>query len=69
MDVRILQSRDACLKPNEAVLARIEEIGSSSQARPETIDRLRSDYVDRIRQLRREASHEGSVRWLYLAGV
>ena len=42
------------LKASEAALARIEEIGSSSQVRPET--------VDRIRQLSREASHEDSVR-------
>jgi hypothetical protein len=55
----------ARLKANEAALARIEEIGSSSQVRPETVDRLRSEYADRIRQLSRDASHEDSVRRLY----
>ena len=59
------EERMARLKANEAALARIEEIGSSSQARPETVDRLRSEYADRIRQLSREASHEDSVRRLY----
>ncbi len=62
MDVRILQSRSARLKANEATLARIEEIG---QVRPETVDRLRSEYADRIRQLSREATHEDGVRRLY----
>ncbi len=59
------EERMARLKANEAALARIEEIGSSSQVRPETVDRLRSEYADRIRQLSREASHEDSVRRLY----
>jgi CPA1 family monovalent cation:H+ antiporter len=59
------EERMARLKANEAALARIEEIGSSSQARPETVDRLRSEYADRIRQLSKETSHVDGVRRLY----
>ena len=59
------EERLARLKANEAALARIEEMGSSSQARPETVERLRSEYADRIRQLSKETSHEGSVRRLF----
>ena len=59
------EERMARLKANEAALARVEEIGSSSQARPETVDRLRCEYADRIRQLSKEASHEDGVRRLY----
>src|ERR1700704_1458643 len=58
------EERLARLKANEAALARIEEIGSSSQARPESIERLRSEYADRIRQLSKDASQE-SVRRLF----
>ena len=59
------EERLARLKANEAALARIEEMGSSSQARPESVERLRSEYADRIRQLSKEASHEESVRRLF----
>jgi CPA1 family monovalent cation:H+ antiporter len=59
------EERLARLKANEAALARIEEMGSSSQARPETVERLRSEYADRIRQLSKDASHEVSVRRLF----
>src|SRR6184192_331254 len=50
------EERMARLKANEAALDRIEEMGSSNQARPETVERLRSEYEDRIRQLRGEAA-------------
>jgi CPA1 family monovalent cation:H+ antiporter len=59
------EERLARLKANEAALARIEEMGSSSQARPESVERLRSEYADRIRQLSKDTSHEESVRRLY----
>ena len=59
------EERLARLKANEAALARIEEMGSSSQARPESVERLRSEYADRIRQLSKDASHEESVRRLF----
>ena len=55
----------ARLKANEAALARIEEMGSSNQARPENVERLRAEYADRIRQLSKDTSHEESVRRLF----
>src|SRR5882724_6328386 len=59
------EERLARLKANEAALTRIEEMGTSSQARPESVERLRSEYADRIRQLSKDASHEESVRRLF----
>src|SRR5437899_4603752 len=49
------EERLARLKANEAALARLEEIASRKLARPKTVERLRSEYEDRIRQLRSEA--------------
>ena len=59
------EERLARLKANEAALARIEDLGSTSQARPQSVERLRSEYADRIQQLSKEASHEESVRRLF----
>jgi CPA1 family monovalent cation:H+ antiporter len=59
------EERLARLKANEAALTRIEEMGSSSQARPENVERLRSEYADRLRQLSKESSHEEGVRRLF----
>jgi CPA1 family monovalent cation:H+ antiporter len=59
------EERHARLRANEAALARIEDLGSSGQARPESVERLRSEYADRIRQLSKDASHEESLRRLY----
>jgi CPA1 family monovalent cation:H+ antiporter len=59
------EERLARLRANEAALARIEDMGSSRQARPENVERLRSEYADRIRQLSKDTSHEDSVRRLY----
>jgi len=59
------EERLARLRANEAALARIEDMGSSSQARPESVERLRSEYADRIRQLSKDTVHEQSVRRLY----
>jgi CPA1 family monovalent cation:H+ antiporter len=59
------EERLARLKANEAALDHIEDIGSSGQARPESLERLRSEYADRIRQLSKETSHEESVPRLY----
>ena len=59
------EERLARLKANEAALARLEAIESSNRARPKTIERLRSEYEDRIRQLRSEAPHEESVSRLF----
>lgn len=59
------EERLARLRANEAALARIEDMGSSNRARPESVERLRSEYADRIRQLSKEPSHEESGRRLY----
>src|SRR5438093_629610 len=59
------EERLARLKANEAALARLEAIESSNRARPKTVERLRSEYEDRIRQLRSEAPDEESVRRLF----
>jgi Na+/H+ antiporter len=59
------EERMARLKANEAALARIEEMGSSSQARPENVERLRSEYADRIRQLSKDTSHGETIGRLF----
>jgi CPA1 family monovalent cation:H+ antiporter len=59
------EERLARLKANEAALARLEELASLNRARPKTIERLRSEYEDRIRQLRCEAPDEESVGRLF----
>ena len=59
------EERLARLRANESALARIEDMGSSGQARPESVERLRSEYADRIRQLSKDASHEEGLRRLY----
>ena len=59
------EERMARLKANEAALARIEEMGSSSQTRPENVERLRSEYADRIRQLSKDTSHGETIRRLF----
>src|SRR5947207_10690840 len=59
------EERLARLKANEAALARLEAIESSNRARPKTIERLRSEYEDRVRQLRSEAPAEESVSRLF----
>jgi monovalent cation/hydrogen antiporter len=59
------EERLARLKANEAALARLEELESSSRVRRETVERLRSEYEDRIRQLQIEAPDEESVSRLY----
>ena len=48
------EERLARLKANEAALTRLEAIESLREAKPETIGRLRTEYVDRIQQLRAE---------------
>ncbi len=59
------EERLARLKANEAALARLEEIASSKRVRPKILERLRSEYDDRIRQLRGEAADEESVSRLF----
>jgi Na+/H+ antiporter len=52
------EERLARLKANEAALRRLDAIESSNRARPQTVERLRTEYADRIRQLRSEAPYE-----------
>jgi monovalent cation/hydrogen antiporter len=59
------EERLARLKANEAALAHLEAVESLHRARPKTIERLRSEYSDRIQQLRGEGSPEKSVRRLF----
>ena len=67
VDDRITEKEErlARLKANEAALARVEATGSVSGTRPEVIGRLRSEYLDRIRQLRSEGPHEETVSRLF----
>jgi monovalent cation/hydrogen antiporter len=59
------EERLARLKANEAALARLEELESSHRARPKTVERLRSEYEDRIRQLSIENAEGESLRRLF----
>jgi NhaP-type Na+/H+ or K+/H+ antiporter len=59
------EERLARLKANEAALARLEELETSSRARRQTVERLRSEYEDRIRQLQIEDPGGASVSRLY----
>jgi len=59
------EERLARLKANEAALARLEVMESLHRARPAVIERLRSEYVDRIGQLRTDAPHEEGVGRLF----
>jgi CPA1 family monovalent cation:H+ antiporter len=59
------EERLARLRANEAALARLEATAKLSPARPEVVERLRSEYADRIRQLRSETPHEESVNRLF----
>jgi Na+/H+ antiporter len=61
------EERLARLKANEAALARLEAVNLSHRARPETIERLRSEYLDRIQQLRGGDGHEESITRLFSA--
>lgn len=59
------EERLARLKANEAALAHVEAMESLNRARPKTIERLRSEYIDRIEQLRGESSHEKKIGRLF----
>jgi CPA1 family monovalent cation:H+ antiporter len=61
------EERLARLKANEAALARLEELGSSDKVKSATVDRLRSEYADRIRQLGIAGSDEESISRLFSA--
>ena len=59
------RKRRARLKANEAALEHLEEMKSANRIRPETVERLRAEYEDRIRQLRNESPDEESGPRLY----
>jgi Na+/H+ antiporter len=59
------EERLARLKANEAALAHVEAVEALHRARPKTIERLRSEYLDRIQQLRSEGPPEKTVRRLF----
>ena len=59
------EERSARLKANEAAMARLEQMRTSSRIRPETVEHLLTEYADRIRQLRSEPSHEESGTRLF----
>jgi monovalent cation/hydrogen antiporter len=59
------EERLARLKANEAALARLQELESSHHAKPKTVERLRAEYEDRVRQLQIEALDENKIRRLY----
>jgi len=59
------EERLARLKANQAALARLEAIESFHEAKPETIGRLRAEYVDRIQQLNVEGPRQERVDRLY----
>jgi Na+/H+ antiporter len=59
------EERLARLRANEAALARLEELGASNEVRPESVERLRSEYADRIRQLSKHTAPGESVSRLF----
>ncbi len=59
------EERLARLRANEAALARVEATAKVNHARPEVVERLRAEYQDRIRQLRKDAPHEETVSRLF----
>src|SRR5437879_2231884 len=59
------EERLARLKANEAALARLEELETSSRARRQTVERLRTEYDDRIRPLQIEDPDGESGSRLY----
>jgi Na+/H+ antiporter len=60
------EEHTARLRANEAALARLDAIQTSSRARPEAIQRLRSEYLDRIEQLRNGAAGSDIANYLFL---
>jgi len=59
------EERLARLKANEAALAHVDETEALHRANPKTVERLRSEYLDRIQQLRSEGPPEKTVRRLF----
>jgi Na+/H+ antiporter len=67
VDDRITEKEErlARLKANEAALARVEAMQALNRSRPEVAQRLRSEYLDRIKQLRSDGPHKETVSRLF----
>jgi CPA1 family monovalent cation:H+ antiporter len=67
VDDHIIEKEEklARLKANEAALTRLETTESVHRARPEAVERLRAEYLDRIRQLRSEVPPEENASRLF----
>jgi CPA1 family monovalent cation:H+ antiporter len=59
------EERLARLKANEAALARLNSMESLNRTKPEVVQRLRSEYMDRIRQLRSQSPQQDEVTGLF----
>src|SRR5262249_44040188 len=59
------EERLARLKANEAALARLEEVGASKRASSKTVESLRAEDDDRIRQLRIQTHEQEGISRLY----
>jgi CPA1 family monovalent cation:H+ antiporter len=59
------EERLARLKANEAALARLEELAASRHPNTNALERLRAEYIDRIRQLKNVDADEEPTRNLY----
>jgi len=59
------EERLARIKANEAALARLNEIAQRERMKPEVVERLRAEYLDRIRQLKSSDPHEEPEGRLY----
>jgi CPA1 family monovalent cation:H+ antiporter len=61
------EERLARLKANEAALARLDSMESLNRTKPDIVARLRSEYVERIRQLRSQGPQVEAVTSLFSA--
>jgi CPA1 family monovalent cation:H+ antiporter len=59
------EERLARLKANEAALAHVEAMESLNRVKSKVVERLRSEYVDRIEQLRTEVAPEKKISRLF----
>src|SRR5438045_339856 len=67
VDDRITEKEErlARLRANEAALSRLEAMESLNRSRPQAVERLRLEYLDRIRQLRSDGPHQETVSRLF----
>jgi CPA1 family monovalent cation:H+ antiporter len=67
VDDRITEKEErlARLKANQAALARLDAMESVNRTKPEAVERLRSEYVDRIRQLSSQSPQKEAVTSLF----